>query len=160
MSSWICMCEYYLVCRWYFTTGSHIISSLQSLLNICESELDSIDLIINASKSNCIRIDPSWNCDVTNVKLASRNGASIEWSNHCRYLGIFVTSGQTFKCKFDAAKAKFYRSFNAIMSRAGVARLWRFSFHWCALNVLYYRSFSCQHAGDQIVRISNYLCLL
>ena len=43
----------------------------------------------------------------------------IEWSNGCRYLGIFVTSGATFKCKFDAAKAKFYRSFNAIMCRAG-----------------------------------------
>ena len=45
--------------------------------------------------------------------------ASIEWSNGCRYMGIFVTSGATFKCKFDAAKAKFYRSFNAIMGRAG-----------------------------------------
>ena len=46
-------------------------------------------------------------------------GASIEWSNGCRYLGIFVTLGATFKCKFDAAKAKFYRSFNAIMDREG-----------------------------------------
>ena len=30
------------------------ISSLQSLLYICESELDSIDMIINASKSDCL----------------------------------------------------------------------------------------------------------
>ena len=88
------------------------ISSLQSFLYICESDLDSIDMIINASKSNCLRIGPCWNCDVTSVKLATRNGASIEWSNGCRYLGIFVTSGATFKCKFDAAKAQFYRSIN------------------------------------------------
>ena len=92
------------------------ISSLQALLYICESELNSINMIINASKSNCLRIGPCWNCDVT---IATRNGASIEWSNGCSYLGIFVTSGATFKCKFDAAKAKFYRSFNAIMCRAG-----------------------------------------
>ena len=64
-------------------------------------------MIINASKSNCLRIGPSWNCDVTNVKLATRNSASIEWSNGCRYFGIFVTSGATLKCKFDAAKAKY-----------------------------------------------------
>ena len=56
------------------------ISSLQALLYICESELNSIDMIINDSKSNCLRIGPCWNCDVTNVKLATRNGASIEWS--------------------------------------------------------------------------------
>ena len=109
------------------------ISSLQALLYICESELNSIDTIINASKSNCLRIGPCWNCDVTNVKLTSRNRASIEWFNGCRYLGIFVTSGATFKCKFDAAKAKLYRLFNAINGRA---RLLRFCFYWCVLNVL------------------------
>ena len=48
------------------------ISSLQALLYICESELNSIDMIINASKSTCLRIGPCWNCDVTIVKLATR----------------------------------------------------------------------------------------
>ena len=94
---------------------AHYILSLQVLLYICESKLNSIDMIINANKSNCLRIDLCWNSDVTNVKLTTRNLASIEWSNGCRYLGIFATSGATFKYKFDAAKDKFYRSFNAIM---------------------------------------------
>ena len=44
---------------------------------ICESELNSIDMIINASKSNCLRIGFCWNCDVRNVKLAARNGAQL-----------------------------------------------------------------------------------
>ena len=73
---------------------------------ICESELDSIDMISNTSKSNSLGIDPCWNYDVTNVKLATRNGASIDWCNGCRNFGIFVTSEATFKCKFDGAKAK------------------------------------------------------
>ena len=30
---------------------------------------------INASKSNFIRIGPSWECDVTAAKLATRNGS-------------------------------------------------------------------------------------
>ena len=54
------------------------ISSLQSLLYICESALDSIDMMFRSSKSNCLRIGPSWNCDVTDVKLSTHNGASIE----------------------------------------------------------------------------------
>ena len=76
-------------------------------------------MIINVSKSNCLRIVPSWNCDVTNVKLVTLNGASIKWSRGCRYLEIFIISGATFKCEFDAVKPKFYRSFNTIMERAG-----------------------------------------
>ena len=37
------------------------------------------------------------------------NGRTVA---ECRYLGIFVTSGATFKYKFDAAKAKFYRCYH------------------------------------------------
>ena len=76
-------------------------------------------MIFKASKSNCLRIGPSWNCDVTHVKLATRNGKLVEWFNGCRYLGISVTSSATVKCKFDAVTAKSYRLFNAIIGRAG-----------------------------------------
>ena len=70
------------------------ISSLQSLLYICNSEPDSIDMLINASKSNCLRIDPCWSCDVTDAQLATRNGASIEWLNGVD-IGNFVIPGAT-----------------------------------------------------------------
>ena len=37
----------------------------------------------------------------------------------CRYLGVYLTSGPRFKCRFDDAKAKFYRTFKAIMGKVG-----------------------------------------
>ena len=35
----------------------------------------------------------------------------------CRYLGVFLTSGPRFKCRFDDAKAKIYRTIKAIMGK-------------------------------------------
>ena len=37
----------------------------------------------------------------------------------CRYLCVLLISGPRFKCRFDDAKAKFYRTFKAIMGKVG-----------------------------------------
>jgi hypothetical protein len=37
----------------------------------------------------------------------------------CRYLGVFFTTGCTFKCNFDNAKSCFFRAFNALYSKVG-----------------------------------------
>jgi hypothetical protein len=37
----------------------------------------------------------------------------------CRYFGIFIVSGRTFRCSFDNAKSRFFRAFNAIYSKVG-----------------------------------------
>ena len=37
----------------------------------------------------------------------------------CGYLGVLLTSGPRFNCRFNDAKAKFYRTFKAIMGKVG-----------------------------------------
>jgi len=39
------------------------VTALQCLLEVCERELDNIDMLINAKKSYCIRIGPRFKID-------------------------------------------------------------------------------------------------
>ena len=51
-------------------------------------------------------------------------GKPIQWSSHCRYLGIYFATGRAFKCSFDRSKSQFFKSLNAIFSSRTV-RIWR-----------------------------------
>ena len=44
------------------------ISALESLLNLCERELDQLDMVINNKKSCCIRIGPVWQAELTFIR--------------------------------------------------------------------------------------------
>jgi len=68
------------------------VSSLQQLLFICESELEWLDLSINASKSSCIRVGPRYNTVCCN--LTSLDGREIIWVEKVRYLGIYLVSSK------------------------------------------------------------------
>jgi hypothetical protein len=74
-------------------------------------------LSTNVKKSACIRFGPRYN--VKCVEIASDLGGSIQLVKSCRYLGIFIVSGRTFRCSFDNAKSRFFRAFNAIYSKVG-----------------------------------------
>ena len=93
------------------------VTALQTLLNACEEELLYLDMKINVNKSTCIRFGAR--CDVTCECLVSTQSGAILWTKRRRYLGVFFVSGRTFRCAFDQAKSKFYRSFNAILSKVG-----------------------------------------
>ena len=53
------------------------------------------------------------------VEIVSVLGGTIQWVSSCRYLGISIVSGRTFRCSFDNVKARFFRAFNAIYSKVG-----------------------------------------
>ena len=77
-------------------------------------------MMINSNKSNCLRI--GHQALISNAmlfKLVTRCRVSIEWVTSCRYLGVLLISGPWFKCRFHAAKAKFYKAFNAIKGKVG-----------------------------------------
>jgi hypothetical protein len=93
------------------------VSSLQSLIHICEAELDSLDMRINVKKSACIRIGPRYNSKCNT--LTTLNGSDIQWVGSLRYLGIHLSSWQKFSCSLDHAKKSFYRSFNCIFGKIG-----------------------------------------
>ena len=93
------------------------IRELQHLLQICESELISLDMTINVKKSCCIRIGPRNRAACAPIRCSS--GVSLPWVDELRYLGIFITRSRVFKISLDHAKKSFYRSANAIFGKVG-----------------------------------------
>jgi hypothetical protein len=95
------------------------VTGLQHLLQVCENELEQLDMRVNVSKSTCIRLGPRFN--VHCAKLTSLYGGVLEWVSSCRYLGVHFVSGRTLKCSFSNAKSRFFRAFNALFGKVGRA---------------------------------------
>ena len=91
--------------------------SLQSLLRICETELNCLAMTINVSKSACMRVGPDWQNKPTNITTC--DGNDILWLPSVRYLGVYIAANRVFRCVFDNAKKSFYRAFNAVFGKIG-----------------------------------------
>ena len=89
---------------------------IQSMLDACESELKLLDLKVSASKSMCIRIGNRYKAHC--CQLLSSCGI-VPWVNEARYLGMHIASNHKFIVDLSKAKAKFYRSANAILGKLG-----------------------------------------
>jgi len=72
---------------------------------------------LNTKKSICIRFGERYK--VACSGLASSSGGVIHWNNNCKYLGVYFVSGRVFNCSSDYAKSKYFRCFNAILSKVG-----------------------------------------
>ena len=93
------------------------VSALQQLLYICESELDWLDLRINASKSAVMRIGPRYAspcCDIITT-----DNRELNWAEGIKYLGVYIDKGRTWSCSLKPAKQAFYRAFNSIFGKIG-----------------------------------------
>jgi hypothetical protein len=89
---------------------------LQNMLNICSSELTLLDLQVNVKKCSAIRIGNRYKSKCTDLCLKDNK---IPWTTEVKYLGIYIVAAAKFKCSFDAAKIKYYRSANAILAKLG-----------------------------------------
>src|ERR1043165_8062284 len=87
------------------------VHELQTMLTICDTELELLDLKLNALKSACLRIGQRFNkqCFILQSKFGK-----IPWVTETRYLGVHITSGSKFK--------SYYRSSNAILGKLGKQR--------------------------------------
>jgi len=126
-------------------------TSLQVLIDVCEKEVASLDMQINAKKSMCIRFGSRF--DRQCAELTTGRGDSIKWVDTCRYLGVFFVSGRVLRCDFHDAKCRFFRAFNAILSKVGrfaseqvVIRLLRTK----CLPILFYACEACPLLSRQI----------
>jgi len=68
------------------------VSALQLLLNICQCELQYLDVAINAKKSVCSRFGPRYKQPCSN--LLTSGGRAIVWSENVRYLGVHIVSSK------------------------------------------------------------------
>ena len=74
-------------------------------------------MCVSTNNSFCFRSGRRFNTHCTELKTVS--GGFIKWANCCRYLGVFINTGFTFKCNFDNAKSCFFKAFNAMYSKVG-----------------------------------------
>ena len=89
---------------------------LQLMVSLCQVELDNIDMIINTSKTVCMRIGPKFNVQCCNITL---NNNQLLWVTVLRYLGVFVQSCKIFRLSFYDARKRFYIAANSIFSKVG-----------------------------------------
>ena len=92
------------------------IYELQRMVIVCKNELENLDLTLSINKSKAIRIGKRFNSTAEPLRIGEQ---TVCWSNEAKYLGIVIRSAAKFKCQFDAAKMKFYRSANSILHRLG-----------------------------------------
>ena len=95
------------------------ISTPASLLDVCESELQYLDMSINVNKSKsvCTRVGSRHAQSCRN--LFTSDAREIVWRESIRYLGVYFVSSKSLKCSSSNSKRSFYRSFNAVFGKVG-----------------------------------------
>ena len=92
------------------------VSQLQTMIRLCISHFDDLDLCVNVRKSNCIRIGKRFNVRVSKLAICDE---IVVWKNEIRYLGLSIKAGRVFRSPLHVNKQKFFRAANCILSRIG-----------------------------------------
>ena len=83
------------------------------MLNICDEELQMLNMYINPNKSTCMRIGPR--CKQACFSITTNEGMPIPWCDTCRYLRVYLTCAKKNQANFDHAKSNFYRGGGGIL---------------------------------------------
>ena len=94
------------------------ISELQSMIDVCVNELNSLNMKTKANKSSCICFGKGYKNDCA---LVSDGTISFTWSPNLKYLGIPFKSFSKFSVDLKDCRSNFYKSFNAIYSKVSRA---------------------------------------
>ena len=108
-----------LTISYYYRHRLHHFSSNDLL--VCEHQLYSLDMAINAKKSSCMRIGPRFNANCCNI--ITEDCRDLLWCDSLRYFGVlstlYINSARTFSCSYSHAKQSTYRAFNAVFGKVG-----------------------------------------
>ena len=88
---------------------------LRIMIEICQCELDEIDMKLNVGKTQCIVFGKHYLRVRPNLVI---NGSDISWSRTVTYLGVTFKSSSNLQVDVKNRRSKFYQSFNSILSRA------------------------------------------
>jgi len=93
------------------------VCALQSLVDVCASELEFLCMAINVKKNRHLCVlaqDIQMCCEVV------VSGHPISWVEPARYLGVYLVSLTKFKCSFSNNKVLFcFKAFNSIYGKIG-----------------------------------------
>jgi len=94
------------------------ITETQKLLHmLCERELQWLDMAINHTKSNCLRVGPRLDAKCT--EIVSLSGHVLCWSSEMRYLGVNIEASRQFRVFIGDTERSFYRAANSIFGKIG-----------------------------------------
>src|SRR5688572_18436556 len=86
------------------------------IISSSSSQLTLLDLQVIVKKCSALRIGNRYKNKCTDLCLKD---SIIPWTTEGKYLGIYIVAAGKFKCSFDTAKIKFYKSANAILAKLG-----------------------------------------
>ena len=92
------------------------VTDMQNLVNVCLQCLSNLDLPVNISKCNFLRVGAR--CASPCAPILHSN-IEFKWVQQIRYLGVYINNAKKFICDFSNARKKFFRAFNAIYSKVG-----------------------------------------
>jgi hypothetical protein len=69
------------------------VDSLQKLVNLCQFELSVLELAINVNKS----VSGLDHILMPRVIALALDGATLQWVDTVRYLGVYIVRSRTFK---------------------------------------------------------------
>ena len=91
-------------------------SDMQNMVDICQQELDWLDMSINIKKCAYLRVGKRFKQKCADILI---NGKSIVNCQEIKYLGIYISSGSVFRCNVHNAKIHFFRALNSILGKIG-----------------------------------------
>jgi hypothetical protein len=95
---------------------SSSIMLLQRMVDICVAHAENdLNMLFNVKKSAVIRIGPAFRSNCASVMI---NGNCIGYVKLVRYLGVWIVSGKSFKLSVSESKSAFYKSVNALLTKA------------------------------------------
>jgi len=91
------------------------LTSLQTMIALCDSEAQYLDMKFNVAKSAVLRVGF---CFKHVCACMSLYGANLQYLDEVRYLGVFLTTGRRLQLSFSEPINKFYKSVNGILYRS------------------------------------------
>ena len=92
------------------------ICDMQKMIDLCQTELEWLDLRINIKKTSLLRIGKR--CKVITNDILILN-VPITKNDEIRYLGIYIENAATFRCNMHHSKVKYFRCLNGILGKIG-----------------------------------------
>ena len=78
------------------------VSVLQKTLEVCQRELENLDMVINAKKTFCFRVGRRTSVICANIVTLNR--IALQWSDELRYFGVYIVRSFRFKISLDKPK--------------------------------------------------------
>ena len=98
----------------YFLLLLASLFDLQTMINICCEELEVLDMKLNVSKSQVIRVGRAYRREASCITI---DGKSVQFVKMLKYLGWHILSAATFTVSLHELRVRFFQSCNSLFAK-------------------------------------------